>query len=98
MANPPQVSHYRRATASTIEPPCSVLAQQPKRHTNFPGYSCSDTVFTWCVEPRMAGDTTAPQQLAGVTGNSAPQGIWHPQVKFPRKFGFPSGNMPPYES
>ena len=48
---------YRKATASTIEPPYSVLAQQPKRRTNFPGYSCSDTVLTWCVEPCMAGQT-----------------------------------------
>ena len=30
----PPSTHYRRATASTIEPPYSVLAQQPKRRTN----------------------------------------------------------------
>jgi len=41
----------RRATANTIEPPrtvfstyCTSRAQQPKHLTNFPGYSCSDTV------------------------------------------------------
>ena len=39
-------------TASTY---CTSRAQLPKRLTNFPGYSCSDTVLTWCVEPCMAG-------------------------------------------
>ena len=51
----PPSPHYRRATANIIEPPYSVLAQQPKHHTNFPGYSYSDTVITWCVEPHTAG-------------------------------------------
>ena len=39
---------YRRAIASTIEPPYSVLAQQPKRCTNLPGYSCSDSAYLVC--------------------------------------------------
>ena len=52
----------RRATANAIESPrtvfstfCTSRAQQPKHLTNFSGYLCSDTVLTWCVEPRMAG-------------------------------------------
>ena len=56
----------RRATANTIEPLRTACiqylmsrAQQPKRlhKLNFPGYSYSYTVLTWCVEPRMAGQT-----------------------------------------
>ena len=35
----------------------SFLVQQPKSHTKFPGYSFSDTVLTWWVEPRIAGQT-----------------------------------------
>ena len=35
----------------------SILVQQPKRHTNFPGYSCSDTELTWCTESHTAGQT-----------------------------------------
>ena len=53
---PPSL-HYWRATANIIEPPYSVLAQQPKCRTNFPGYWYSDTVLTWCVEPRTAEET-----------------------------------------
>ena len=39
---------YRRAVASTMEPPYSVLAQQPKRRTKLPGYSCSDSAYLVC--------------------------------------------------
>ena len=39
---------YRRAIASTIEPPYSVLAQQPKCRTNLPGYLCSDSAYLMC--------------------------------------------------
>ena len=54
---PPVLS--RRATANTIQPPVlySVLTVLCGHNslTNFPGYSCSNTGCTWCVEPRMAG-------------------------------------------
>ena len=32
----------------------SLLPQQPKHHINFPGNLWSNTVLTWCVEPRTA--------------------------------------------
>ena len=61
----------RRATANTIEPPvmtvfstyCTTWAQQPKRLTNFPGYSCSDTAYLVCWTTHGWTDATASRQL-----------------------------------
>ena len=45
------------------------------------------------VHPRSPWYRGLAFENAGVTGNSAPLGIWHPRIKFPLKFGTPSGSM-----
>ena len=41
------------------------------------------------LPPRRGGQPAPARRPAGVIGNLAPQGIWHPHARFPRVFGTP---------
>ena len=51
--------HYIREPLPALQSPRTVfsISTTAKALDKFSAYLCSDTVLTWCVEPRMAGLT-----------------------------------------